>query len=150
MTSCYTVCHLFGKIHQNKAAAPLLTCRNEGNVLSVPPLETHGRALWVICHCWQVFYAVLSGPVVQHVLWHAPGGVATLKLLSSSCVVPELFQTPFDEILSTQLPKKWCRETWDWGGDVFGISAWWVCLLLGNTLWNSLISHWFPFEFKSS
>lgn len=82
MTSCYTVCHLFGKIHQNKAAAPLLTSRNEGNVLSAPPLETHGRALRVICHCWQVFYAVLGGPVAQHVLWHTPGCVATLKSLS--------------------------------------------------------------------
>lgn len=67
MTSCYTVCHLFGKIHQNKAPAPLLTSRNEGNVLSVPPLETHGMVLRVICHCWQVFYAALSGPVEHHV-----------------------------------------------------------------------------------
>lgn len=73
MTSCYTVCHLFGKIHQNKAPAPLLTSRNEGNVLSVPPLETHGMVLRVICHCWQVFYAALSGPVKHHVLWHTPG-----------------------------------------------------------------------------
>jgi len=88
-TSCYTVCHLFGKIHQNKAPAPLLTSRNEGNVLSVPPLETHGMVLRVICHCWQVFYAALSGPI-------------SVRLL----LCAKAFQAPFDEILSVQWPRK--------------------------------------------
>lgn len=37
---CYSDCHLFDEIHHNKASAALLTSRNEGNVLSVPPLET--------------------------------------------------------------------------------------------------------------
>lgn len=87
------VCHLFGKIHQNKAPAPLLTSRNEGNVLSVPPLETHGMVLWVICHCWQVFYAALSGPVEHHVLWHTPGSASTLNLFFVSCSVPKHFRS---------------------------------------------------------
>lgn len=37
---CYSGCLHFDKIHHNKASAALLTSRNEGNVLSVPPLET--------------------------------------------------------------------------------------------------------------
>lgn len=116
MTSCYTVCHLFGKIHQNKAPAPLLTSRNEGNVLSVPPLETHGMVLRVICHCWQVFYAALSGPVKHHVLWHTPGNArqrlnAQLVLRLLFCA--KAFQALFDEILSVQWPRK--MVPWEMG-----------------------------------
>lgn len=105
MTSCYTVCHLFGKIHQNKAPAPLLTSRNEGNVLSVPPLETHGMVLWVICHCWQVFYAALSRPIAPCSPTHTRQCCNThvvLRLLFGA----KAFQAPFEEILSMQWPQK--------------------------------------------
>lgn len=135
MTLCYTFCHHFGKIHQNKAQAPLLTSRNEGNVLSVPPLEAHGMVLRVICHCWQVFYAALSGLVEHHVLWHTPGSAVTLKLFFVSCSVPKHFRPRLTEFSQCIGPRKWCLERWDWGGAVSAV-AWSFTLLLSLLEWR--------------
>ncbi len=130
MTSCYTVYHLFGKIHQNKAPAPLLTSRDEGNVLSVPPLETHGMVLWVICHCWQVFCAALSGPIEHHVLWHTSGR-ATHKLFLVSCSVSEHFKHRFRKFSQCNGPRKWCQVRWEC---VCGTVVGWSFMLLLSLL----------------
>lgn len=70
------------------------------------PWKTCGMmVLWVICHCWQVFYAALSGAAEQHAFLTHARQRCDAQLVLGLLFGAKAFQAPSDETL-------WMRWPW--------------------------------------